>query len=220
MINDSGEYLIHADFDLIQAAIASPSPIAAMALESPLENRQILFTGEDGLQYFGAYWKISMGNAVVITTIPYDLVFEGIRATTRRNIFLTGAVLFIAILFVWFFSKTVSVPLKLLAAAALQIESGDFELGLKPKTKDEVGFLTGSFQKMSRALGIFGRFTNKDIAVRAMKGQIKPAAFPNTRRCSFPISGSLPQRANNSPISLGMGHLTASFSGLTTISPA
>ncbi|MCL2231465.1 MAG: HAMP domain-containing protein [Treponema sp.] len=174
MINDSGDYIIHADFDLIRAGVASPSPIVTMSLESPYQGRQVLFVSEDGYRYFGAYRRISLGNAAVITVIPYDLVFEGVRATTRRNIFLTGAVLFIAILFVWFFSKTVSVPLKILAAAALQIENGNFELDLKPKSRDEVGVLTKSFQKMSRALGIFGRFTNKDIAVRAMRGQIKP----------------------------------------------
>jgi len=178
MINDAGDYLIHADFDLIRAGVASPSPLAIMSLESTYQGRQVLFTEVDGSRYFGAYRKISLGGAAVITTIPYDLVFEGVRATTRRNVFLTGAVLFIAILFVWFFSKTVSVPLKALAAAALQIEGGNFELNLKPKTQDEVGFLTNSFQKMSGALEIFGHFTNKDIAVRAMRGQIKPGGLP------------------------------------------
>ncbi|MCL2374130.1 MAG: HAMP domain-containing protein, partial [Treponema sp.] len=87
-------------------------------------------------------------------------------------------VLFIAILFVWLFSKTISIPLKALAAAAMQIESGNFELNVLPKTKDEVGLLTRSFQKMSGALEIFGRFTNKEIAVRAMRGEIKPGGSP------------------------------------------
>ena len=178
MVNDAGDYIINADFDLIRAGVASPSPIVAMSLESPYQGRQILFAEADGSSHFGAYRKITLGNAAVITTIPYDLVFEGVRATTRRNIFLTGAVLFITILFVWFFSKTVSVPLKDLAEAALQIEGGNFELSLKPKTRDEVGFLTRSFQKMSGALGIFGRFTNKEIAVRAMRGDIKPGGQP------------------------------------------
>ena len=178
MVNDSGSYLVHADFDLIRAGANSVSPLVAMMLESADRGLQTLYTETDGRQYFGAYRKISMGNAAVITTIPYDLVFEGIAATTRRNIFLTGAVLSIAILFVWFFSKTVSVPLKALAVAARQIENGDFNLNLTPKTKDEVGYLTKSFQKMSGALNIFGRFTNRDIAVKAMRGEIKPGGLP------------------------------------------
>ena len=178
MVNDSGDYIIHADNDLILAGVASPSSIAAMALESFGQGRQVLFTATDGSRYFGAYRKTAIGNAAIITIIPYDLVFEGVRATTRRNIYLTGAVLFIAILFVWLFSRTVSEPLKALAAAAMQIESGNFQLDVKPKSRDEVGLLTKSFQKMSGALEIFGRFTNKEIAVRAMRGQIKPGGTP------------------------------------------
>ncbi|MCL2762971.1 MAG: adenylate/guanylate cyclase domain-containing protein, partial [Treponema sp.] len=40
------------------------------------------------------------------------------------------------------------------------------------------GVLTKSFQKMCSALHIFGRFTNKDIAVKAMRGEIKPGGLP------------------------------------------
>ncbi|MCL2044733.1 MAG: HAMP domain-containing protein [Treponema sp.] len=177
MVNDTGSYLVHADFDLIHAGVYSDSPFVAMMLESTERGLQTLYTDIDGIEYFGAFRKISVGNAAVITTIPSNVVFEGVAATTRRNIFLTGAVLFIAVLFVWFFSKTVSVPLKTLAGAARQIENGDFELHLTPQSKDEVGYLTKSFQKMSGALSIFGRFTNKDIAVKAMRGEIKPGGL-------------------------------------------
>jgi adenylate cyclase len=49
---------------------------------------------------------------------------------------------------------------------------------LSGKRKDEIGLLSESFVKMSRALGIFGRFTNKEIAVRAMRGEIRPGGEP------------------------------------------
>ena len=177
MINDTGDYIVYPDYDLILTGAAAESVFVETVMASTDQMRQTLFRETDGKRYFGAYWKISMGNAAVITTIPYDVVMEGTRATTRRNILLTGAVLFAAILFVWFFSKTVSVPLKILATAANQIENGNFDLNLTPKTKDEVGYLTKSFQRMSGALNIFGRFTNKDIAVRAMHGEIKPGGL-------------------------------------------
>ena len=197
MVNYAGDYIIHADFDLIQAGVNSASPIVNMALESTDLGRQVMYADEYGYRHFGAYRRIALGNASVITTIPYDLVFEAVRATTRRNVYLTGAVLFIAILFVWFFSKTVSVPLKALASAALQIEGGDFQLNLKPKTRDEVGFLTKSFQKMSGALGIFGRFTNKDIAVRAMRGEIKPGGLPKHATVFFSDIRGFTEKSEN-----------------------
>jgi len=129
-------------------------------------------------RYFVAFTKLNVAGATVITSIEYNKVFEGIAATTRRNIYLTIAVLSISIIFIWFFSKTISIPLKALASAARSIEGGTFEIDIKPKSRDEIGILTASFQKMCKALGIFGRFTNRDIAVKAMRGQIKPGGFP------------------------------------------
>ena len=132
----------------------------------------------DTIRQFVAYNKLSIAGCVVITNIEYDKVFEGIVATTRRNIYLTGAVLCFSVLLIWFFSKTISTPLKLLAVAARTIEGGQFDLQLTPKGRDEIGVLTASFQKMCTALNIFGRFTNKEIAIKAMRGQIKPGGTP------------------------------------------
>jgi adenylate cyclase len=78
---------------------------------------------------------------------------------------------------IWFFAKSISVPLKGLAKAANTIIGGAFEVDLKPKGSDEVSVLTSSFQRMCAALNIFGRFTNRDIAVRAMRGEIKPGGL-------------------------------------------
>ncbi|MCL1958027.1 MAG: HAMP domain-containing protein, partial [Spirochaetes bacterium] len=125
-----------------------------------------------------AFTKLNIAGAVVITSIEYNKVFEGINATTRRNFYLTITVLSISIILIWFFAKSISVPLKALAAAAHDIEGGKFEISLTPKTHDEIGVLTSSFQRMCKALHIFGRFTNRDIAVRAMRGEIKPGGFP------------------------------------------
>jgi adenylate cyclase len=130
------------------------------------------------IRQFVAYTKLNAAGAIVVTNIEYDKVFEGIAATTRRNIYLTIAVLCISIIFVWFFSKTISIPLKTLASAARKIEGGQFDIDLKSKGKDEIGVLTNSFGKMCSALHIFGRFTNKEIAVKAMRGEIKPGGFP------------------------------------------
>ena len=197
IINDAGDYIIHPNYDYILEGVKADSPFISEARQSTEQWMQTLFTDTDDNKYFGAFRKISFGDAIVVTTIPYDLIMEGTVATTRRNIYLTGAVLFIAILFVWFFSKTVSVPLKTLASAASQIENGDFNLNLTPKTKDEIGYLTKSFQKMGGALNIFGRFTNKDIAVRAMRGEIKPGGLPKHATIFFSDIRAFTEKSEN-----------------------
>ena len=182
------QQLLEADFDILYN-YSENSGIFTPLLEkiSPLIDRASMFfktllkieDKESGqTRMFVAYTKLNIAGAVVITSIEYDKVFEGIAATTRRNIYLTISVLSISIIFIWFFAKTISIPLKSLAGVARQIENGNFQNDLKPQSKDEIGILTSSFQKMCSALHIFGRFTNKEIAVKAMRGEIKPGGLP------------------------------------------
>jgi len=79
---------------------------------------------------------------------------------------------------IWFFAKSISIPLKILATAARSIEGGEFDLVFKKRGRDEIGVLTASFEKMCSALRIFGRFTNREIALQAMRNQIKPGGLP------------------------------------------
>jgi adenylate cyclase len=183
MINREGDILVHTDHSLVRSGtnIGGQPFIRAMQENEETNRRalQTLFTGEDGKQYFGAYTGI-LSDAAVITTVEYDVVFEGIIATTRRNIFLTAGVLFLSTLFVWFFSRTISIPLKNLSAAAEKIRDGHYEVDLRAESRDEIGLLTESFVEMSKGLAererlkdTFGRFINKEIAEQAMKGELK-----------------------------------------------
>ena len=197
LVSAAGDVLIHPDPGLVLAgANMAGDPLLEIARTSGKKFLQTLYTAE-GKAYFGAFSGISPGNIFVITRIEEQIVFEGIAATTRRNIFLTGAVLCLAIILVWFFSKTVSGPVKILAAAAAQIESGQFELDLKPATKDEIGLLTASFGRMSKALGVFGRFTNREIAIGAMRGAIKPGGFPKMGTIFFSDIRDFTEKSEN-----------------------
>ncbi|MDR1588475.1 MAG: HAMP domain-containing protein [Treponema sp.] len=180
MINDGGDILVHADADLVKAGTnIADLPFVRMLWESPERRLQTLSTDADGTRYFGAFEKLTAAGAAVITQVEYQVVFEGVNATTRRNILLTGAVLALSILCIWFFSKTLSRPLRLLAAAAERIEEGEFEIDLQTKSRDEVGLLARSFVSMGRGLAererlktSFGKFINKEIVEQAMKGEL------------------------------------------------
>ncbi len=182
MINNDGDFLIYSENDLILAgANASNMPVVQFFQANKGSNtQQMLIEDENGVRFFSAFSKLSFpGGAVVITLIEYNEVFAQVWKTTRLNIFLTVAVLFAAVMLTWFFSKTISVPIRLLAGAAGQIEQGNFDIQLKAKTQDELGLLTHSFVSMGRGLAererlkdTFGRFINKDIAEKAMKGEL------------------------------------------------
>jgi len=177
------QQLIETDFGILQSAQSTASSTIFtpfLELIQPLLDKIITANDESNNvnRQFVGYTKLNIANVIVITSIEYNKVFEGIYATTRRNIYLTISVLSLSIIFIWFFSKTISIPLRTLADAAKKIENGIFNLEFESKSRDEIGVLTKSFQKMCSALHIFGRFTNKDIAVKAMRGEIKPGGLP------------------------------------------
>ncbi|MDR2942266.1 MAG: HAMP domain-containing protein [Treponema sp.] len=149
------------------------------------------------VRYYLAYTRLNTAGCIVITSIEYDKVFEGINATTWRNLYLTAAVLFISIMFIWFFAKSISVPLKALAVASRTIEGGVFDIKLKPRSRDEIGVLASSFSKMCSALSIFGKFTNRGIAIQAMRGQIKPGGLSKLATIFFSDIRGFTEKSEN-----------------------
>jgi adenylate cyclase len=181
LINSEADVLVHPNHDLVRegANFADRSFIKAMREQGNL-SIQTLYTDDDGVRYFGAFTRIPLADTAVITNVEYNVVFEGVTATIWRNIWLSVGVLFISILCVWFFSKTISNPLKKLSSAAGKIKEGQFNIDISSKTRDEIGLLTNSFVEMSQGLAererlkdTFGKFINKEIAERAMKGELE-----------------------------------------------
>jgi adenylate cyclase len=172
MVNDEGDVLIHPDNSVITSGKTFwYHPLVQMAMESGDRSLQTLYTNL-GIEYFGSFRKVSIANAVVITQVASSSVFAGIIATTRRIIFLSGAVLLLSLLAIALFARTISIPIKALAAAALSIENGDYNLKLTHKSSDEIGVLTESFIGMSNGLINFERFTNKAIVKLARQGKL------------------------------------------------
>ncbi|MBP5446689.1 MAG: adenylate/guanylate cyclase domain-containing protein, partial [Treponema sp.] len=124
VINNRGDVLIHPDFETMRLnANFSDSPLIIQMRKNNDENRQILYKDADGKEYFGAYQKLELGDLGVLTTVQSELIFENVRATTKRNIYLTLAVLFVSVILVWFWSLSLSRPLKKLTGASVQIEA-------------------------------------------------------------------------------------------------
>ena len=180
LVNGDGDILIHPDFNQVKngANVGNFSLFVQMR-ENGDTNRQLLVTDEEGKKYFGSYRRLSFGDLAVLTTADAAVLLQPVAETTKRNIYLGIIVLFLAVMFIWFFSKSISRPVKTLAHAAERIEQGEFELDLKPKTRDELGLLTSSFVKMGKGLAererlkdSFGRFINKEVAELAMKDEL------------------------------------------------
>ncbi len=175
------EVVVHPDFEILKAGIPEKSKLLLTRIFSTeQESLQFVFKDEEGVQFFVASQKIDFANFVAVSRVPVKLVYQAVYEIATRNIILATIVLLTSILGIWFFSMSISRPVRSLVKATNQIEKGDYSINLKPRTKDEIGLLTHSFINMSKGLlekerlkETFGKFVNKEVARRAASGELK-----------------------------------------------
>ena len=180
-LSHNKEVIVHPDFEILKAGIPEKSKLLLTRIFSTeQESLQFVFKDEEGVSFFVASQKIDFANFVAVSRVPVDLVYQAVYEIATRNIILALIVLLTSILGIWFFSMSISRPIRSLVKATNQIEAGNYSIDLKPKTKDEIGLLTSSFVNMSRGLlekerlkETFGKFVNKEVAQRAASGELK-----------------------------------------------
>ena len=181
MINGEGDVIAHPDSKLVLShANFAALPIVDMMKKSKLDNGQTRYRNEDGEFYLGSFKKIGFSGIGIVSSVPEELAMQEVYNIQRRNLYITIIVLNLAILIVYFFSKSLTTPITNLVNATKEIEKGNFRVGVKPVTGDEIGVLTESFAEMGRGLeerekmkDAFGKFVNKEIADQVLKGEIK-----------------------------------------------
>ncbi|HNW28876.1 MAG TPA: adenylate/guanylate cyclase domain-containing protein [Spirochaetota bacterium] len=181
IVNGFGDVLAHHDSSLVRAKTNFVNlPIVAAMLKSKADNGLLRYADSDGSYYLGAYYKTGFGDTGIISTAPESKAFEALYRIRWRNILITLIVLNAGILIVYFFSKTLTRPIKRLVSATQEIEKGNFHVDIKRTSSDEVGDLTDSFVKMGIGLGererikdAFGKFVNKELADKVLRGELK-----------------------------------------------
>ena len=176
-VNKDGIVLVHSDNSLMMsAADESSNQIVKAMQESAANNSQITYKTKQNVEYIGAFRKLSFGDCAVITTVQTYIVLEGVRKTTRRNIYISAVILSLSILIIYFFSKSLSRPLKVLTAIVNEINQGNFNTELfseiKKTKKDEIGVLANSTKHEREILNTFTKLTNKGVTQAIIKKEI------------------------------------------------
>lgn len=186
MINDNDDLLCYPDSEKILSGQSMKTHDLVVEMRQSNQNnedsRQIPYTSKDeetGVvkQYYGAYQKLNIADIVVLTTVPLDVVLEGVNTTRRNNLFLTAIVLFVSIIFILTFSRfAISRHLRRLTASAEEIQKGNFNTPLigmlNTNRKDEIGVLNKSTQDEQEFLNTFARFTNRGVAKAIARKEI------------------------------------------------
>ena len=179
VVNAKGDLIVHPDGGLVLARTNfSQVPIVRDFLTSPATLKQLRYT--EGEAYLGSYKKMGLGGLGTVSTVKESLALEGVLAIQWRNLLITILIVTGAITFVYFFSKTLTNPLKRLVGATVQIQEGNFHVTVQNRSHDEIGRLTAAFAQMGEGLAerekikdAFGKFVNKDIAERVLRDEIK-----------------------------------------------
>jgi adenylate cyclase len=181
LINAEGDILISNDQDsFTEPQNIKGTKIYNIISESKARQQQLVYKGNNNSEYFASFYKLLSDEITIITQIQDNIVFEALQTALRRNLWLELALLFTAILIVWFISKTISVPIEELTSAVKKIEQGQFEVSIKRRTHDELSVLAESIEQMGQGLAerdrlkeTFGRFINTELAERATRGELK-----------------------------------------------
>lgn len=176
-VNNRGQIIVHNDLDCVTTLTDdSSNPIVKEMMQSTLNNRQITYVDKDGKEIIGAFKKLNFGNGAVITTVETEIILEGIRTTTRRNIYITMAILAISIIVIYIFANSLSTPLKHLTAIVNDINKGNFNTelfnNLNSHRKDEIGVLAKSTLNEREILNTFSKMTNKGVTKAIIKKEI------------------------------------------------
>ncbi len=181
MVNNSGEVIAHPDSRLLVTRTSFQNlEIVEKLLESKLDNGQIVFTDPSGVVLMGSFKKINLSSLGIISTVPRDKAFAAVYSIQRRNMIIMGIMVLLAVLIIFFFGRALTIPIVRLVGATKKIESGDYHVDIRSTSGDEVGILTESFVNMARGLeerekmkDAFGKFVNKEIAEKVLRGEIK-----------------------------------------------
>lgn len=181
LVGGDGKVIAHPkDADVLVAKDLAKSPIVRRMFASKSDSIQVTRYEEQDMKYLGSFKKLGVVNGGIISTVSEKIAFQAVYNIQRRNVYLMIVVLSLAVLFVFFYAKSMSKPILQLVDVAHEVERGNYHNYLTPHSGDEIGMLTHSFNTMSKGLDerekmkdAFGKFVNTELAELAMKGEIK-----------------------------------------------
>lgn len=180
LVNGEGEILVHPESSQVLAGMVMLNdPVVRNMLTSTVPNRQIHYRDNEGKKYLASFSRVGVGGLGVIMRVQEDKALAAVYNIQERNIYILIIVLTLAILFLYFFARSLTRPIIDLAHATEQIKRGDYHIDLKPSSGDEIGLLTESFVAMGQGLeererikDAFGKFVNREIAEEVLRGEL------------------------------------------------
>ncbi|MBP7281741.1 MAG: SpoIIE family protein phosphatase [Leptospiraceae bacterium] len=135
----------------------SPSSVIGDRVESfmgELDHRTkiVVSTNVIGERTFFAFLPLSLHNAIIVYSVPYEIIMEPL--TVIRNVTMAATVVTVLVAFFVFlvYSRKITNPIISLTRVAERISAGELHLRYTINTKNEIGRLAASFNSMTESL--------------------------------------------------------------------
>jgi adenylate cyclase len=181
LVDREGFVLAHPQESLMKTSVnLRETPIVKAMLESSVPNNVQPFTDDEGKVYLGAFRQVGTAGVGVIVQTLESTALAAVERVKFRSLMIAGIALFLGFCAIYFFSMTLTSPIKALVSLTREIAQGNFKIEVKPKGHDEISELTNSFGKMASGLAerdklkeTFNKFHSKEIAEAILSGEIK-----------------------------------------------
>ncbi len=152
LMDKSGNVLIQSSSGEKSAPSVPPSAFVREILSSKFEKGAKEFGDSSGSQYIGAYSNVAIGDLILFSYIAKDKAFLAAKQLAEKTAYFGLIILFASIIFCVLFSQQLTSALNKLVLATQRIARGEFDIKVNIKSRDEVGALSKSFDKMAQEI--------------------------------------------------------------------
>lgn len=178
VVDSEGKILLHAAAEeLIRKADYSSHPAVKHMFTQKARTGTAPSYTLDNTRELATFARMELGGLGIISTMDEKKALEGVRIVRERSILISLLIISVAIVFVWFFSRSISGPVSVLVEASRKIKEGKYDTKVDVKTRDEIEILGNSFNEMAQGLkerealkGAFGKFVNPAVAASILQG--------------------------------------------------
>lgn len=143
-----GEVLVHQDPKMmLQNQSIKTSVVFEKAAKSPVK-KEVVQTEANGEEILGAFSKIFGGRIIVMAEASGKKAFKAVDDLIRQSLIFSLIVLTAAFMAAVLFSSSLTRPLELLTHAMNLVSEGDLSVRTEIRTKDEIEYLSRSFNQM------------------------------------------------------------------------
>ena len=151
VIDDKGRVLSHSEPRFIGETLRDPASAAAGIAEQSLLQRRLGPSGEAAYDFSAPIRAGHRRLGTAMIGFNQSSIDEALRGPKREILAVVAASMAVTILGTVFIVGWISRPLLTLAAAAREVEKGNFKVQVDWKSRDEIGILARAFNDMTSA---------------------------------------------------------------------